>query len=361
MTVPALPASHPFTTMRDLLRYAVSRFTAAGLVFGHGSENAYDEAAYLILHTLHLPLDTLEPFLDARLLPEEVAAVLQVIERRTVDRVPAAYLTHEAYMHGMRFYVDERVIVPRSFIGELLEEGLAPWLPHEDGPTDVLELCTGSGCLAILAALQWPNATLDAVDLSPDALVVAQRNVDDYGLNGCIRLHEGDLYAPLPPGVHYDVILTNPPYVNETSMQALPPNTAPSPAWRWPAAPTAWTSCAASWPTRRATSSRTACWWSRSATSARTWKPPSPTWTWSGCPPAPATIRCSWSPARRSEASASRSGPALSVRLPAGRDRRPAAQGAPRRCARRHRRARQPLIARRNSVRACMFCSNSPT
>lgn len=122
MTVPALPASHPFTTMRDLLRYAVSRFTAAGLVFGHGSENAYDEAAYLILHTLHLPLDTLEPFLDARLLPEEVAAVLQVIERRTVDRVPAAYLTHEAYMHGMRFYVDERVIVPRSFIGELLEE-----------------------------------------------------------------------------------------------------------------------------------------------------------------------------------------------------------------------------------------------
>ncbi|WP_459199009.1 50S ribosomal protein L3 N(5)-glutamine methyltransferase [Ralstonia pseudosolanacearum] len=223
MTVPALPASHPFTTMRDLLRYAVSRFTAAGLVFGHGSENAYDEAAYLILHTLHLPLDTLEPFLDARLLPEEVAAVLQVIERRTVDRVPAAYLTHEAYMHGMRFYVDERVIVPRSFIGELLEEGLAPWLPHEDGPTDVLELCTGSGCLAILAALQWPNATLDAVDLSPDALVVAQRNVDDYGLNGCIRLHEGDLYAPLPPGVHYDVILTNPPYVNETSMQALPP------------------------------------------------------------------------------------------------------------------------------------------
>ncbi|AKZ26662.1 50S ribosomal protein L3 N(5)-glutamine methyltransferase [Ralstonia pseudosolanacearum] len=223
MTVPALPASHPFTTMRDLLRYAVSRFTAAGLVFGHGSENAYDEAAYLILHTLHLPLDTLEPFLDARLLPEEVAAVLQVIERRTVDRVPAAYLTHEAYMHGMRFYVDERVIVPRSFIGELLEEGLAPWLPHEDGPTDVLELCTGSGCLAILAALQWPNATLDAVDLSPDALVVAQRNVDDYGLNGCIRLHEGDLYAPLPLGVHYDVILTNPPYVNETSMQALPP------------------------------------------------------------------------------------------------------------------------------------------
>ena len=126
-------------------------------------------------------------------------------------------------MHGMRFYVDERVIVPRSFIGELLEEGLEPWLDQEDGPTDVLELCTGSGCLSILAALQWPNATIDAVDLSPDALVVANRNVDEYKLEDRIRLHEGDLYAPLPPGVHYDVILTNPPYVNETSMQALPP------------------------------------------------------------------------------------------------------------------------------------------
>lgn len=136
MTTPTLPASHPFTTVRDLLRYAVSRFTAAGLVFGHGSENAYDEAAYLILHTLHLPIDTLEPFLDARLLPEEVAAVLKVIERRAVDRVPAAYITHEAFMHGMRFYVDERVIVPRSFIGELLEDGLEPWIDQEDGPTD---------------------------------------------------------------------------------------------------------------------------------------------------------------------------------------------------------------------------------
>ncbi len=117
------------------------------------------------------------------------------------SRVPAAYITHEAFMHGMRFYVDERVIVPRSFIGELLEEGLEPWLDQEDGPTDVLELCTGSGCLSILAALQWPNATIDAVDLSPDALVVANRNVDEYKLEDRIRLHEGDLYAPLPPVV----------------------------------------------------------------------------------------------------------------------------------------------------------------
>lgn len=213
----------PFSTVRDLLRFAVSRFNQAELSFGHGSANAYDEAAYLILHTLHLPLDLLEPFLDARLSAAEIDAVLNVIERRAGQRVPAAYITQEAWMHGFRFYVDERVIVPRSFIGELLEEGLEPWLDQEDGPTDVLELCTGSGCLSILAALQWPNATIDAVDLSPDALVVANRNVDEYKLEDRIRLHEGDLYAPLPPGVHYDVILTNPPYVNETSMQALPP------------------------------------------------------------------------------------------------------------------------------------------
>lgn len=210
-------------TVRDWLRFAVSRFNEAGLFFGHSSDNAFDEAAYLILHTLHLPLDRLEPFLDASLTHGEADALKNVIERRVKERVPAAYLTHEAWLGEHRFYVDERVIVPRSFIGELLEDGLEPWIDQEDGPTDVLELCTGSGCLSILAALQWPNATIDAVDLSPDALVVANRNVDEYRLQDRIRLHEGDLYAPLPPGVHYDVILTNPPYVNEASMQALPP------------------------------------------------------------------------------------------------------------------------------------------
>ncbi|SAL53394.1 50S ribosomal protein L3 N(5)-glutamine methyltransferase [Caballeronia humi] len=211
----------PFTTVRDLLRFGVSRFTEAGLSFGHGSSNAYDEAAYLILHTLHLPLDTLEPFLDARLLDNEIDAVMKVIERRAKDRVPAAYITHEAWMHGHRFYVDERVIVPRSFIGELLQDGLQPYVADPDQVTRVLELCTGSGCLAILAAQAFENADIDAVDISPAALEVAHRNVDDYGLDDRIALYEGDLFAPLP-GVRYEVIVTNPPYVNATAMSNLP-------------------------------------------------------------------------------------------------------------------------------------------
>ncbi|MFJ5380878.1 50S ribosomal protein L3 N(5)-glutamine methyltransferase [Cupriavidus sp. CER94] len=212
----------PLKTVRDLLRLAVSRFTAARLSFGHGSANAYDEAAYLVLHTLNLPLDTLDPFLDARLLPEEVDAVLKVIDRRVTERVPAAYITHEAFMHGLRFYVDSRVIVPRSFIGELLQDGLEPWLGDIGQIGPVLELCTGSGCLPIIAAHVWPNARIDAVDISSDALAVARRNVADYKMENRIALFEGDLYAPLPSGATYDVILTNPPYVNEQSMRELP-------------------------------------------------------------------------------------------------------------------------------------------
>jgi ribosomal protein L3 glutamine methyltransferase len=219
----------PFSTIRDLLRYAVSRFNEAHLAFGHGSNNAYDEAAYLLLHTLHLPLDTLDPFLDARLLDTEIEAVLNVIERRTTERVPAAYLTHEAWMHGRHFYVDERVIVPRSLIGEVLEDGLQPYVADPDEVSAVLELCTGSGCLAILAAHAFPNADIDAVDLSPQALEVARINVDDYGLDDRIALFEGDLFSPLPER-RYDVIITNPPYVNAESMRALPPEYQHEPA-----------------------------------------------------------------------------------------------------------------------------------
>ena len=211
----------PFRTLRDLLRYAVSRFNQAELAFGHGSANAYDEAAYLILHTLRLPLDTLDPFLDARLLDDEIDAVLKVIERRATQHVPAAYITQEAWMHGLRFYVDERVIVPRSFIGELLEDGLQPYVADPDEVGAVLELCTGSGCLAILAAQAFPNADIDAVDISHDALEVAHINVNDYALTDRIALFEGDLFAPLPER-RYNVIIANPPYVNSTSMDALP-------------------------------------------------------------------------------------------------------------------------------------------
>ncbi|CAH2770981.1 MAG: Ribosomal protein L3 N(5)-glutamine methyltransferase (EC [uncultured Caballeronia sp.] len=211
----------PFTTVRDLLRFAVSRFTAADLSFGHGSSNAFDEAAYLVLHTLHLPRDTLDPFLDARLLDTEIDAIMKVIERRATDRVPAAYITHEAWMHGHRFYVDERVIVPRSFIGELLQDGLQPYVQDPDEVSRVLELCTGSGCLAILAAQAFQNADIDAVDISAPALEVAHRNVDDYDLDSRVALYEGDLFVPLPVG-RYEVIVTNPPYVNALAMQTLP-------------------------------------------------------------------------------------------------------------------------------------------
>jgi ribosomal protein L3 glutamine methyltransferase len=211
----------PFTTVRDLLRFAVSRFTAADLSFGHGSSNAFDEAAYLVLHTLHLPIDTLDPFLDARLLDTEIDAIMKVIERRATDRVPAAYITNEAWMHGHRFYVDERVIVPRSFIGELLQDGLQPYVQDPDEVSRVLELCTGSGCLAILAAQAFQNADIDAVDISAPALEVAHKNVDDYDLDSRVALYEGDLFGPLPVG-RYEVIITNPPYVNALAMQTLP-------------------------------------------------------------------------------------------------------------------------------------------
>ena len=215
------PLSTPFCTVRDLLRHAVSRFNRAQLAFGHGSTNAYDEAAYLILHTLHLPLDLLDPFLDARLTQDEIGEVLDVIERRASDRLPAAYITHEAWMHGLRFYVDERVIVPRSFIGELLQDGLQPYVEDPEQVSAVLELCTGSASLAILAAHAFPNADIDAVDISAAALEVAARNVHEHDLDERISLFEGDLFAPLPER-RYDVILTNPPYVNAASMQSLP-------------------------------------------------------------------------------------------------------------------------------------------
>jgi ribosomal protein L3 glutamine methyltransferase len=168
-----------FCTPRDLLRYAVTRFNGAKLFFGHGSAEAFDEAAYLILHTLKLPLDKLEPFLDARLLPEEILQVMAVIERRVNERVPAAYITNEAWLGSYNFYVDERVLVPRSFIAELIPNFFSPWVADPDGVENVLELCTGSGCLAIMLADAFQNAVVDAVDISKDALAVAERNIRD--------------------------------------------------------------------------------------------------------------------------------------------------------------------------------------
>jgi ribosomal protein L3 glutamine methyltransferase len=211
-----------FCTPRDLLRYAVTRFNTAKLFFGHGSAEAFDEAAYLILHTLKLPLDKLEPFLDARLLQEEVLQVLNVIERRVSERVPAAYITNEAWLGSYNFYVDERVLVPRSFIAELIPNQFSPWVADPDAVENVLELCTGSGCLAIMLADAFPNALVDAVDISKDALAVAERNIRDYKLDGRVNPIESDLYQNVP-FKKYDLIISNPPYVNSDSMGKLPP------------------------------------------------------------------------------------------------------------------------------------------
>ena len=208
-------------TFRDLLRFSVSRFNEAGLFFGHGSSNAYDEAAYLILHTLHLPPDQMETFLDARLTNIEVSQVLGIVKRRALEKIPAAYLTQEAWLGDFSFYVDKRVLIPRSFIAELLREQLSPWVSDPSSVHSVLDLCTGSGCLAILLAHAFENATIDATDISDEALEVANKNVEDYDLNPRVHLLQSDLFGALE-GRLYDLIISNPPYVNAESMASLP-------------------------------------------------------------------------------------------------------------------------------------------
>lgn len=229
---PALPAGE-LVTIRDFLRFAVSRFNEAGLFHGHGSADAVDEAAFLILETLHLPVDRLDPFLDARLTRDERHRLAALIHARVATRKPAAYLTRRAYIQGVRFRVDERAIVPRSFIGELLfsdhfgEGGML--IDEPDSVGRVLDLCTGSGCLAILAATRFRRAAVDAADLSPAALELARINVGEHGLQDRVSLLEGDLFAPVA-GRRYDLIVANPPYVGAAAMAALPPEYRHEPA-----------------------------------------------------------------------------------------------------------------------------------
>lgn len=215
-------------TIRDFFRYAVTSFARAGLVFGHGATNAVDEAAFLILEALSLPIDDINPWLDARLAADERDRLTALIEARVTTRKPAAYLVNKAYIQGIPFYVDERVIVPRSFIGEILA-GDAAFLPSAEDVGSVLDLCTGSGCLAILAALAFPNAAIVGADLSADALAVATRNVKDHGLDDRVSLVEGDLFAPLGAR-KFDLMLANPPYVDAAAMPAFPPEYRAEPA-----------------------------------------------------------------------------------------------------------------------------------
>lgn len=228
---PASPKVLPgeLLTLLDLMRYGVSRFVEAGVVFAHGTTDPVAEAAFIVCETLHLHPDQFEMFANARVTAHETAKILALIDRRIATRKPSAYLVNKIYMRGLPFYVDERVIVPRSFIGELLDSHFGGDLEEEGGSliddpgniTRVLDLCTGSGCLAILACQSFPNATVDAVDISPDALAVAARNVADYGLEDRISLYEGDLFDAIGDA-RYDLIITNPPYVDAEGMAGLP-------------------------------------------------------------------------------------------------------------------------------------------
>lgn len=225
-----LPTVSPgeLVTLLDFVRYATSRFNEAKLTFAHGTTDPVAEAAFLVCETLHLHPDQFENFATARVALHEARSILDVIGRRVSSGKPAAYLVNKIYMRGLPFYVDERVIVPRSFIGELLDshfgghDGEGPSLiANTSAVENVLELCTGSGCLAILASRAFPNAQIDAVDISKDALDVAARNVAEHGLQDRVTLHRGDLYAPVADK-RYDLIIANPPYVDAAGMAGLP-------------------------------------------------------------------------------------------------------------------------------------------
>lgn len=217
----ARPTKPSLDTLHDLFRFAVRRFKEAKLAYGHGTTNAVDEAAFLLLEGLRLPIHNIDPWLALRPTPPEKARLLTLIDARIGLRMPAPYLVGAAYMHGVRFHIDRRALIPRSFIGDILMSGALP-IGDPKKIRRVLDLCTGSGCLAILSALAFPHAKVDAVDLSRGALALAKRNVATHRLGDRIALHRGDLFAPLA-GQRYDLIITNPPYVDAKGMHRLPP------------------------------------------------------------------------------------------------------------------------------------------
>jgi ribosomal protein L3 glutamine methyltransferase len=220
-------ANGELVTLLDFVRYAVSRFVEAKLTFAHGTTDPVAEAAFLVCEALHLHPDQFENFATARVTSLEARKILDLIAARVTTRQPAAYLVNKIYLRGLPFYVDRRVIVPRSFIGEILgshfgaEDDATSLIGDPESVESVLDLCTGSGCLAILASRHFPNARIDAADISEDALEVAARNVGDYNLEDQVTLYHGDLFAPLDDA-RYDLIISNPPYVDAEGMAALP-------------------------------------------------------------------------------------------------------------------------------------------
>jgi ribosomal protein L3 glutamine methyltransferase len=208
-------------TIRDWIRYAVSQFEVSDVFYGHGTDNAYDEAVWLIMSGLHLPMDTLNNFLDARITADERIKLAKFIDQRITQHTPTAYLLKEAWLQGLKFYVDERVLIPRSFIAELLADGLSSWIEFPEMVESAADICTGSGCLGILLASVFPNAEVDVIDISQDAIDVANINIANYSLQTQVTAIKSDMFTALK-GEKYDLIISNPPYVDAPSMAALP-------------------------------------------------------------------------------------------------------------------------------------------
>lgn len=219
---PTIQSIEDLATIRDWLRYAVSQFETSDIFYGHGTNNSYDEAVWLIMSGLHLPTETLGNFLDATITKEERKHLAYLIEQRTTKHTPTAYLVREAWLHDFKFYVDERVLIPRSFIAELLlDDSLSPWIEFPEMVQSAADICTGSGCLGVLLAHTYPSATVDVVDISPDAIAVSNINIANYGLEAQITAIQSDMFSALT-GKKYDVIISNPPYVDAPSMAQLP-------------------------------------------------------------------------------------------------------------------------------------------
>jgi ribosomal protein L3 glutamine methyltransferase len=216
-----ISATSELFTIRDWIRFAVSQFEASDVFYGHGTDNAYDEAVWLIMSGLHLPMDTLNNFLDARITADERIKLANFIEQRITKHTPTAYLLKEAWLQGLKFYVDERVLIPRSFIAELLADGLSSWIEFPEMVESAADICTGSGCLGILLASVFPNAEIDVIDISQDAIDVANINIANYSLQEQVTAIKSDMFTALK-GKKYDLIISNPPYVDAPSMAALP-------------------------------------------------------------------------------------------------------------------------------------------